>query len=126
VTPEKENLYLVLLAAGFDQADRARSAFMFASLAASAGMRAVVFCVQEAVELLRRGAIEEGARQAGGGPGLAQRIAEALEAGVEIHACTQALSNRGISPDELMAGVSPHGAMSFIDLSTRARALVSF
>lgn len=122
----RENLYVVLCASGFDNVQRFRSALMFASLAASANFRTVLYCIQDAVEVMVKGAIEEREVVKPGVPTIAQRLEEARLMGVTIQCCSQTMSNKGINPEDLIEGVEVAGAMSLIDLTTRAKGNVSF
>lgn len=124
--PESDNLYVVLCASGFDNVARARSALMFAMLAASADMETVLYCVQNAVDIMVKGEIEKNETPVPGSPTLTQRLQEAQELGVRIQCCTQTMSNKGISSDDLIEGIEPAGAMALIELTTRARGTISF
>ncbi len=123
---ETENLYVVLCASGFDNPLRMRSALMFASLAAASSFNAVLYCIQGAVDVMVRGAIEKHEAAVPGEPSLAQRLAEALSMGVTVQCCSQTMANKRISPDDLIGGVEAAGAMTLIDLSTRAKGTISF
>lgn len=120
-----ENLYVVVCSSGFDDVLRVRSALMFAALAAAADYHSVLYCVQNAVDVMVKGAIEKH-EPPGEGPSIASRLAEALEHGVEIQCCTQTMDNKGISGDDLIPGAATAGAMSLISLTARAKAVLSF
>lgn len=122
----QRDLFIVLCASGFESIARARSALMFASLAASADYRTVLYCIQNAVDVMVRGAIEQQEQPQPGVPTLRQRLDEALEMGVEIQCCTQTMANKGISEQDLISGVASAGAMSLIELTSRARGSLSF
>lgn len=125
-SPERENLYVVMCASGFDNPQRMRSALMFASLAASADMEAVLYCVQNGVDVMIKGAIEKHETPEPGSPTLLDRLHEAMAMGVRIQCCTQTMKNRKIDPADLIEGVEPAGAMSLINLTTRAKGTISF
>ena len=118
--------FIVLCASGFDNIARMRSALMFASLSASAEMDTVLYCVQNAVEVMVKGAIEQNEKPEPGAPSLAQRLEEAMELGVRIQCCTQTMMNKGIKEGDLIEGVEPAGAMALIDLTTKAKGTISF
>lgn len=122
----EQELYVVLCASGFENEDRVRSALMFSSLAASANYRTIPYCIQNAVDVIVRGALERCERAKTGLPTIGQRLREAIEMGVEIQCCTQTMANRRITADDLIEGVKPAGAMTLIDLSTRAKGTLSF
>ncbi len=121
-----ENIYVVLCASGFDNVQRLRSALMFASLAASANFRTVLYCIQDAVEAMVKGAIEKREVVKPGVPTVDQRLDEARRLGVTIQCCSQTMSNKQIKPEDLVEGVEVAGAMSLIELTTRAKGSVSF
>ena len=121
-----EDIFVVLCASGFDNMERTRSAVMFATLAASADYRTVLFCIQKGVEVLVKGAIEKNEVAKPGVPTLAQRLSEAMEMGVEIQSCSQSMTNKKISEEDLIQGVKAAGAMSLIVLSSKAKGTLSF
>jgi len=116
-----DNLYVVLLASGFDNIARTRSAFMFASLAAAADYRTVLYCIQSGVDVMVKGAIEEKETPQPGVPSLSQRVEEALDLGVEIQCCSQTMANKKVKEADLLPGVRAAGAMSLIELTVEAK-----
>ena len=118
--------YVVMCASGFDNPARMRSALMFASLAAAAEMDTVLFCVQSAVDVMMKGAIEKNETPEPGAPTLLDRLEEAMALGVSIQCCTQTMNNRGMKTKDLIEGVEPAGAMSLIDISTRSDGTICF
>jgi predicted peroxiredoxin len=126
--PDKSRgkLFVILCASGFDNIPRVRSALMFATLAASAEYRTILYCVQEAVDVMVRGAIEEQEKPQPNAPTLLQRLDEAMEMGVEIQCCTQTMSNKAITVKDLLPGVNPAGAMSLITLTSQAAGSLCF
>ena len=122
----EQPLYTIVCATGFENEERVRSALMFAALAASADYQTILYCIQGAVEVMVKGAITARETLKPGLPSIAQRLQEALEMGVAIQCCTQTMANKGISPADLVDGVTPAGAMSLIALTTRAKGTISF
>ena len=122
----RRDLFIVLCASGFENIARARSALMFAALAASADYRTVLYCIQTAVDVMIKGSIEELEKPQPGVPSLRQRLDEAMEMGVEIQCCTQTMANKSIKEDDLIAGVKAAGAMSLIEMTSRAKGSLSF
>ena len=125
-TTSRHDLFIVLCASGFESIARARSALMFAALAASADYRTILYCIQNAVDIMVRDAIEAQEQPQPGAPSLRQRLDEALEMGVEIQCCTQTMMNKKIAAEDLIEGVKPAGAMSLINLTTKAKGTLSF
>jgi len=125
-TSKTENIYIVLCASGFDAPQRMRSAMMFASLAASAEMHTILYCVQNAVEVMVKGSIEQNEKPDPGAPGMRERLEEAQALGVHIQCCTQTMKNKGIGTADLLEGVEPAGAMVLIDLTSKASGSICF
>jgi len=123
---EAEDIFIVLCASGFENSARMRSALMFATLAASANFRTVLYCIQDAVDVMVKGAIEKNERPQPGVPTLEQRLGEALEMGVEIQCCTQTMANKKVAEQDLIHGAKAAGAMSLIDLTTNAKGTLCF
>jgi predicted peroxiredoxin len=121
-----EDVFIILCATGFENVARARSALMFASLAASANYRTILYCIQDAVDLMVKGALEERREPEQGGPTVVRRLREALAAGVEIQCCTQTMANKRIVEEDLFPGVKPAGAMNLIALTSTAKGTLCF
>ena len=119
-------LFIILCASGFENVPRVRSALMFAALAASANYRAILYCIQTAVDVMVKGAIEKQEKPQPGVPTLRQRLDEAMEMGVEIQCCTQTMANNNITEKDLLPGVKPAGAMSLITLTSQAAGSLCF
>jgi len=126
VEESPRDLFIVLCASGLESIARARSALMFAALAASADYRTVLYCIQNAVDIMVKGSIEEQEQPQSGVPTLRQRLDEALEMGVEIQCCTQTMANKSITQSDLIEGVKAAGAMSLIEMTSRAKGSLSF
>ena len=122
----RRDLFIILCASGFENIARAKSALMFASLAASADYRTVLYCIQNGVDIMVKGGLEEHEKPQPGVPTLRQRLDEALEMGVEIQCCTQTMANKKISEDDLVPGVTAAGAMHLIEMTSRAKGSLSF
>lgn len=122
--PEKH--FIVLCASGFERIASARSALMFATLAAAANLKTILFCVQNAVDIMVKGSIEKNEKPVPGVPTLAQRLEEALDMGVEIQCCTQTMANKKITGDDLLPEVKAAGAMNLIVLATNSHGTLSF
>lgn len=122
----QRDIFIVLCASGFEDIARARSALMFAALAASAEYKTILYCIQNAVDMMVKGAVEVREEPQPGAPSLRQRLDEALEMGVEIQCCTQTMANKNIAKEDLIPGVTPAGAMSLITLTSEAVGSLSF
>lgn len=126
IEKESKDIFVVLCASGFENIARARSALMFATLTATANYRAILYCIQNAVDIMVKGAIEKNENPKQGVPSLALRLEEAMEAGVEIQCCTQTMANKKIMEEDLIPGVNPAGAMNLIVLTTQSKGVISF
>ncbi len=124
-TKNKE-LFVVLCASGFENIQRARSALMFATLAASANFKTILYCIQNAVDIMVRGAIEKNERPEPGVPTLVQRLSEAIEMGVEIQCCSQTIANKGLSAEDLLPNIKLAGAMNLIALASKSKGTLCF
>lgn len=125
VVPQKE-IFIVLCASGFENVDRVRSALMFATLAATADYRAILYCIQNAVDVMVKGAIEKNEVMRPGTPTIRQRLEEAIEAGVEIQCCSQTMSNKGLEEKDLIPTVRIAGAMNLIALASNSTGILCF
>lgn len=123
---ETKELFIISCTSGFENIHNARSALMFATLAAAADFRTVLFCIQNGVDIMVKGAIEKNESPQPGVPSLAQRLGEALEMGVEIQCCSQVMANKKLTEEDLIQGVKVEGAMSLIDSAAKAKATLCF
>ncbi len=124
--PSTENIFIILCASGFDNVERVRSALMFAALAASADYRTILYCIQNAVDIMIKGGLEKNEIPKPGLPTIAQRLHEAMDVGVEIQCCTQTMANKKVSERDLLPGVKTAGAMNLISLSSIAKGTLCF
>lgn len=95
-------------------------------LAASADYKTILYCIQNAVDIMVRGAIEKNEVPQPGVPTLVQRLNEAIEMGVEIQCCSQTMANKKITEEDLIPGVKIAGAMNLITLATDAKGTLCF
>jgi predicted peroxiredoxin len=123
---KEQELFIVLCATGFEKIANARSALMFASLAAAADFRTILFCIQNGVDIMVKGAIEKNEKPQPGVPTLSQRLEEAMEMGVEIQCCTQTMNNKKVAEGDLIPNVTAAGAMNLIDLTAKAHGSLCF
>lgn len=124
--PDAEDLFIVVSTAGFDSPDRVKSALMFATLAASAEYKTILFCIQGMVDIMVKGAVEKNETPKPGLPTIAQRLEEAIEMGVEIQCCSQTLANKKLKDEDLIPEVKIAGAMNLITLITGAKGALTF
>ncbi len=122
----RKDYFIVLCASGFENPERVRSALMFATLAASANYRTILYCVQNAVDVMVKGAIEKIESSKPNTPTIAQRLQEAMEMGVEIQCCSQTMANKGLTEKDLIEGATVAGAMNLIALATEAKGTLCF
>lgn len=123
---ETKELFVVLCASGFENIQRARSALMFATLAASANYKTILYCIQNAVDIMVKGAIEKNEIPQPGVPTLTQRLNEAIEMGVEIQCCSQTMANKNLTAEDLLPGVKVAGAMNLIAIASKSKGTLCF
>ncbi len=123
---ETTPLFLVVCTSGLNAPATARSALMFASIAATANCRTILYCVQDGIDIMIKGAVEKEPNIKPGRPTLKQRLQEAIEAGVEFQVCSQTFSNRRLGPDELIPEATITGAATLIDLALDADGILAF
>ena len=123
---EAKDLFVVMCVSGFEKAPNARSALMFATLAAAAEFKTVLFCTQNGVDIMVKGAIEKNEKPQPGVPTLTLRLQEALEMGVEIQCCSQAMTNKKLTAEDMVPGVTVEGAMHLIDIAADAKGTLCF
>lgn len=89
---------LVILLDRAVTAEAAQSALRYASTAAAMDVAVEVHAVSASVSLLHRDAPDEAGWRAA--------LAQALELGVELYACPQALAGQGMQAEDLLDGVA--------------------
>lgn len=123
-SPRKKR-FLVLLTMGLNAPAPARSAFMFATLAAAAYLDTVVYCVQDGAGLMVKG-VAEREKVKPGIPTLVQRIAEARAAGVRFQVCEQTAVNKGIREEDLIEGAEIVGGAVLINHALNCDGMLCF
>ena len=98
---------------------------MYASLAVAMGQETVDYCVQEGADVARKDTPEKDNSPPGAST-IAQRLAEALDAGVRLEVCEQTASVRKIKPEDLIPEARLIGGASLIDYAIRARGSLTF
>ena len=94
-------------------AERATMPFVAASVAATAGLPAVVLCTVDGVWLGTPGGVDD--IEAHGLPPLAKLYADFVENGGEVWLCGACTKPRGITEENLAAGASIVGAAKVIE-----------
>ncbi len=121
----KPQKFLVMLSSGLNTPQFARSALMFATIAASMGWETYLYCAQDGVEAMVKGAAEKDV-VAPGLPSLKQRLLEALEAGVKIQVCSTSVQNRKLKKEDLIPEVEIAGGAVLIEHATESAGTLSF
>lgn len=118
--------FLILLISGLSTPAPARSALMFATLAAAAfDLETVVYCVQEGAEIMVKGAVDR-EKVTPGVPTLKQRLAEAIEAGVRLEVCEQTAANKGITQQDLIPEAKIVGGAVLIEHALNCAGMLCF
>lgn len=118
--------FVVLLTVGRNAPGVCRSALMFATLAAVAGLDTYVYSVQEGADIFVKEGLDGEVPEFEGAPTIRSRLQEALEAGVTMQVCEATAVYRGIKQGDLIEGARVVGGMQLIDLSVGARGVLSF
>ncbi len=119
---EEERLVFVL-SKGLNYPDIARTTLMLAALSANLGVKTTLFCFQDGVEIMVKGALDS-EEEIPGVPTVRQRLNEAIEAGVEILVCSQTLVVRKIKEEDLIEPVRAAGAATLIFLAKEAKNVI--
>ncbi len=118
-----EDRLVFVLSKGLNYPDIARTTLMLASLSANLGVKTTLFCFQDGVEIMVRGALDSEKTEPGV-PTVRQRLNEAIEAGVEILVCSQTLVVRNIKEEDLIEPVKAAGAATLIFLAREAKNVI--
>ncbi len=121
-----EPLFLVVCTSGLNAPATARSALMFATIAATANSRTILYCVQDGVDLMVKGAVDREPDTKPGKPTLKQRLQEAVESGIEFQVCSQSFANKGLKEDDLISQAKITGAATLIDLALDSDGFLAF
>jgi predicted peroxiredoxin len=97
---------------GRAQPERAIVPFIAANVAAASGQEAVVLLTVDGAWLCKRGYADEVELE--GFPRLAQLMAEFVDAGGEIWACSACTTPRGITENDLVPGARIVGAATIV------------
>lgn len=114
-----EKKLVFVLSKGLNYPDIARTTLMLAALSANLGIKTTVFCFQDGVEIMVKGALDKEDVKPGV-PTIRQRLNEAIEAGVKIYVCSQTLVVRKIKEEDIIDEVEVAGAATFIYLALEA------
>ncbi|WP_290899571.1 DsrE family protein [Ferroglobus sp.] len=114
-----EKKLVFVLSKGLNYPDIARTTLMLAALSANLGIKTTVFCFQDGVEIMVKGALDKEEVKPGV-PTIRQRLNEAIEAGVKIYVCSQTLVVRKIKEEDIIDEVEVAGAATFIYLALEA------
>jgi predicted peroxiredoxin len=121
-----EPLFLVVCTSGLNSPATARSALMFATIAATANTRTILYCVQDGVDIVIKGAVDKEPNVKPGMPTLKQRLQEAIEAGIEFQVCSQTFANKGLKEEDLIPEAKITGAATLVTLSLKAEGFLTF
>ncbi len=111
---KERKTFAVQLSTGVRDVGKVKSALMFAALAQYSGCETVVYCVQDGVDAVVKGAIKEEGTLPPGVPTFEQRLQEALDAGVKFQLCEQVAKNRKLTKEDLIEGTEIAGGIHLI------------
>lgn len=116
---------LFFLTHGLNAPQLARACFMFATISATMDVDTTIYCVMEGSEILVKGNELKDVVEPGK-PDLAQRMREAMDAGVKIMVCDRTLRAKNIPIEELIPEARIVGAATLIDLALEADGTLTF
>lgn len=116
---------LFFLIHGLNAPQIARACFMFATMSATMDVETTVYCVMEGADVLVKGNPEKDVVE-DGKPNLAQRLDEAVKAGVKIMVCDRTLRAKNIPSSSLIPEAKIVGAATLIDLALEADGNLTF
>jgi predicted peroxiredoxin len=117
---EETKKILIVQSSGVREPKRTYAPLYIALAGAAMEMEVKVWFTMEGVSLLRKGAAEKIELSPGSGVTLKTWLNRALEAGVQLLACTQAMEGEGLAVDDLVDGCGMTGAAGMIELSFEA------
>lgn len=97
---------------GADDPERATVPWIAAATAIASGIRAIVVCTADAVEVGLSGWAEE--VEEDGMPPLADLLQQVLDGGGEVWLCSACTTKRGITGDQVRPGVTIVGAATIV------------
>ena len=109
---------------GREDPERATLPFVAANIAATAGQEAIVLCTIEAVRLGTKGGTE--GVEASGLPKLCELVDQFVANSGKVWLCGACTKPRGITEDELAAGVSIVGAARVVEEIVAGARTVAF
>ena len=109
---------------GRDEAERATLPFLAANIAAAAGQEAVVLCTLEAVRLGTRGGAD--GVESAGLPRLCDLLSDLVRNGGVVWLCGACTKPRGITEEQLAAGVQIVGAAKVVEEVVQGAKTVAF
>jgi len=118
-----EEKLVIVLSKGLNYPDIARTTLMVAALSANMGIKTTLFCFQDGVEIMVKGALDNEVEEPGV-PTVRQRLKEAIEAGVEILVCSQTLVVRNIKEEDLIEQAKVAGAATLVYLALDAKNVI--
>jgi predicted peroxiredoxin len=116
---------LIMMTSGPDTPRRCATPFFMATLAAAMDYEVTMFFTIDGTLLLKKGTAATVFPKAGG-KSVADFLNEAIEAGVQMTACTASTELHGLRPEDLIEGVKMVGGASFWQMSDEAKTVVSF
>jgi len=122
---ESRRLFLILLTSAPEVPGMVRAAFMFATLAASFHLEAVVYCVQDGARAMVKGATDSEVVEPDR-PSMRSRMREAIEAGVRIEVCSETAHGLVISQADLIPEASIVGGAKLIDYALVCEGTLTF
>ncbi len=119
---EENNNLLVVIQHGKEDLEKAAVGFAAINAALAQDYHVVVYLMFNAVELGKKGVIDE-IRMEEGEPDLPQLFKNAIELGAEIYLCGPCCNKRGITENDLVEGLKIGGAANLVNTAVQSGTL---
>ena len=120
-----EDRVLIIMTSGPETPRRCATPFFMATLAAAMDYEVTMFFTIDGTLLLKKGVAETVVPKAGGKP-VSDFLKEAVEAGVQLTACTASMELSDLTPADLIEGVKLVGGASMWQMAEGAKTVLSF
>jgi len=117
-----EDKILIIMTSGPDTPRRCATPFFFATLAAAMDYEVTMFFTIDGTLLLKKGLAETIFPKAGGKP-VSDFIADAVDAGVKLTACTASTELHDLIPEDLIDGVKMVGGAAMWQMADDSKTL---
>ena len=123
---EAQKKVLIIQTSGLKSPERIPAPFFIATTAAAMDMDATVVFTMQGASIVRKGAAER-TRIKEGGASISSFLEQAIEGGVKLMVCHQALDLVGMEPDDCIDAVNEVvGAAAMLDMAMESDIVLTF